>query len=140
MTLDDVFKFIHKHELMVVSTVDPTGAPESAVVEFGEYGDRNLVIDTLTTSRKFRNLTTNDKASLVIGWDNDITVQINAVAHLLDGDELEQAKRLYFEKNQRAKKWENRENVAYLGFVPTWIRYSDVDQNPWMIEEFHLAP
>ena|ERR1700757_2816239 len=138
MILNDVFEFIHKHDLMVVSTVDAAATPESAVVEFGEYGEHNLVMDTLTTSRKFKNLATNNKTSLVIGWDNDITVQINAIAHILEGEELLEAKRLYFEKNQRARKWENREGIAYFGFKPTWIRYSDVGQNPWVIEEFRI--
>lgn len=138
MTIQDVFDFIKDQKLAVVSTVDENSVPESAVVEFGEYGEFNLVIDTFVHSRKYKNLIKNNEAAFVIGWNDDITIQINANAHLLDGEELEQAKESYFEKNPRAKKWDNCEEVAYFGFKPKWIRYSDVGMNPWHIEEFEL--
>jgi pyridoxine/pyridoxamine 5'-phosphate oxidase len=138
MTINEVFEFIEQHDLTVVSTVSDDAVPESAVVEFGVYGNLNVVIDTLTTSRKYKNLQTNTEVALVIGWDKDITVQVNASAHLLDGDELTDAKQSYFAKNPRAKKWDGRDDIVYFGFKPKWIRYSDVSQSPWQIEEFNL--
>ncbi len=138
MTLQEIFDFIKDQKLAVISTVDENSVPESAIVEFGEYGEFNLVIDTFTHSRKYQNLIKNSEAAFVIGWDDDITIQINATTHLLEGEELNQAKESYFAKNPRAKKWDNREEVAYFGFMPKWIRYSDVGMDPWHIEEFEL--
>jgi general stress protein 26 len=136
MNLEQVLDFIKRHKLAVVSTSSKDGKPQSAVVEFGELDDLSIIIDTLTTSRKFKNLQANLKAAIVIGWDNDITVQIDADAVLLEGKELEIAKSAYFAKNARAKKWENRPDIVYFAFKPTWIRYSDVGHDPWLIKEF----
>lgn len=139
MELTEVLEFVKRHDLMVIATVDENDKPEAAVVEFGELDDFTIVIDTLTTSRKYKNLQSNTEVALVIGWDRDVTVQINATAQKLHGEALEKAKAAYFAKNKRAKKWENRSDVTYFGFRPTWIRYSDVGHDPWVIKEFSLS-
>ena len=136
MKTAEVLDFIKNNNLAVVSTVNNKGNPQSAVVEFGELEDLTIVIDTLKTSRKYKNLTFNNNVSIVIGWDNDITVQIDATAHELKGDELENAKNAYFSKNKRAKKWENMPEITYFAFKPIWLRYLDVSKKPWLIEEF----
>lgn len=128
-----------EHGLMVVSTVSADGKPQAAVVEFGETDDFTLIIDTLKSSRKYKNLQTNRNVAVVVGWDNDITVQIDAIAHELSGAELQEAKQPYFAKNPRAKEWESNPDIAYFAFKPTWIRYSDVSKKPWLIEEFTLG-
>jgi len=136
MTKREVLDFIKKHDIAVISTVDNTSSPEAAVVEFAELDDFTIVIDTLKTSRKYKNLQSNKEVAIVIGWDNDITVQINAVAVELTGIELINAKKAYFAKNERAKKWESRPDITYFAFNPKWLRYSDVSKDPWVIEEF----
>ncbi len=136
MQITEVLNFIKGNNLAVVSTVNYSGKPQSAVVEFGELDDFTIIIDTLKTSRKYSNLTTNKQVSIVIGWDNDVTVQIDAIAKELSGDELNSAKAAYFAKNERAKKWENMPDIAYFAFKPYWLRYSDVGHKPWLIEEF----
>ncbi len=64
-----VLDFIRKQKLAVISTVGNKGIPESAVLEFGETEKLELVFDTFTTSRKYKNLQTNKNVSFVIGWD-----------------------------------------------------------------------
>jgi pyridoxine/pyridoxamine 5'-phosphate oxidase len=135
MTAQDILDFIKQHDLAVISTVDPSGTPQATVVEFAELDDLTIVIDTLTTSRKYKNLQTNKEVALVIGWDKNVTVQINAIATELSGDDLAAAKKAYIAKNKRAKKWESRPDISYFGFKPKWIRYSDVGKEPWRIEE-----
>ena len=136
MGIVEVLNFIKKNKLAVVSTVSSDGSPQSAVVEFGELEDLTIIIDTLKTSRKYTNLSFNKNASIVIGWDDDITVQVDTVAVELSGKELEKAKQAYFAKNQRAKEWETMANIAYFAFKPKWLRYSDVSKQPWTVEEF----
>jgi len=136
MTKRDVLEFVRKHDLAVVATVDGQGKPQAAVVEFAELDDFTIIIDTLKASRKYENLQTNREVAIVIGWDDDATVQMDAVAHELTGQELDRAKEVYFAKNPRAKKWGNKPGIAYFAFQPSWLRYSDVGQHPWIIEEF----
>lgn len=133
----EVLDFIKQHKLAVVATTDGQGKPQAAVVEFGELDDLTIVIDTLKTSRKYRNLQQKQDVAVVIGWDEDKTMQINAVAEELSGEELERAKAAYFAKNDRARKWERRPDIAYFALKPIWIRYSDVGQDPWHIYELH---
>jgi pyridoxine/pyridoxamine 5'-phosphate oxidase len=135
MTKQDILEFIKQHDLAVIATVDQSGIPQAAVVEFAELDDLTIVIDTLITSRKYKNLQIYKEVAIVIGWDKNVTVQINATATELSGDDLAAAKKAYFAKNNRAKKWQSRPDISYFGFKPKWVRYSDVGKEPWKIEE-----
>ena len=135
MKREGVLKFVKQHRLAVVSTISAKSKPEAAVVEYGELEDLTIIIDTLKTSRKYKNLQTNKSVAVVIGWDEDKTLQIDGIASELNGQELERAKVAYFSKNDRAKKWESRPDIAYFAINPDWLRYSDVSKSPWQIEE-----
>lgn len=139
MKLIDIYDFIRGHNLAVVSTVHLSGKPQSAVVEFAESEDLTIIIDTLTTSRKYKNLQQNKNVAVVIGWDDDKTVQMDTVATELSGVELKAAQEIYFAKNERARKWAARPDIAYFAFKPYWVRYSDVGTKPWTIEEIELS-
>jgi len=56
-----ILDFIKKQKLAVISTVGIDNKPESAVLEFGETEELELIFDTLTSSRKYKNLQTNHK-------------------------------------------------------------------------------
>ncbi|HEX7368324.1 MAG TPA: pyridoxamine 5'-phosphate oxidase family protein [Candidatus Saccharimonadales bacterium] len=136
MTPRDVLAFVRMHDLMMLATVDPSGKPQAAVVEFGELDDFTLIFDTLTTSRKYTNLQHDGRVAIVIGWDKSITVQLDGVAHELRGTGLEAAKQAYFTKNSLAQKWKNRPDIAYFAVRPTWLRYSDLNRDPWYVQEY----
>ena len=138
MKKEDVLEFIKKHDLAVISTVGSDNKPQAAVLEFGELDDFTIIIDMLNTSRKYKNLQTNPNAAVVIGWDKNITVQIDGTAYELAGQKLKEAQEAYFAKNPRAKKWANRPGIVYFAIKPSWIRYSDLNQHPWLVEEFSL--
>lgn len=135
MTGSEIFSFIKQHDLMLLATSEGD-QPQAAVVEFGEIEYKHLIIfDTLKTSRKYQNLKTNPKVAAVIGWDDSITVQLEGNADELSGNDLVEAKAAYFDKNPRARKWENRENITYFAIKINWMRCSDLNQDPWVIEE-----
>lgn len=136
--LEDIMEFVKDHNLTVISSVDEQGNPQAAVVEYGELPDMTIIIDTIKTSRKYKNFQKKSDVALVIGWDQNITVQIEGKAQELSGKKLEQAKQAYFEKNPRAKKWGDKPDIAYFAIKPHWIRYSDLNQHPWQIDEFKL--
>lgn len=121
-------------KLAVIATIGKN-APESAVIEFGHTEDFVLVFDTFQSSRKYKNLKNNPHVSFVIGWDTNITVQYEGVAKEVTGKEKEKYQKLYWEKNPNAKRWENREGITYFKVDPKWIRYSDLNKDPWDIQE-----
>lgn len=133
-----IFDFIKKHKICVLSTIHKDGSPESAVVEFGESADLEIIFDTLKTYRKYKNLKENPKVAVVIGWDENITVQYEGEASELIGEEVERYKKFYFYKNPEAQRWENDEGITYFRIIPKWIRYSDLRVHPW--EVFELKP
>jgi nitroimidazol reductase NimA-like FMN-containing flavoprotein (pyridoxamine 5'-phosphate oxidase superfamily) len=136
MTKDDLISFINERQFMVISTIGKE-YPQSAVVEYGNDG-LTLIFDTNDTSRKFKNILKSPKVSLVIGWEEEVnkTVQYEGTAELLEGEELKRLKQVYFAKNPEAQKWENPLGNVYVKVTPKWIRFSDLNQNPWDVSVF----
>lgn len=131
-----ILEFIRRHPIGVLATVEhELSKPEAAVVEFGETANLELIFDTFVSSRKYNNLKASSHIAFVIGWDENITVQYEGGATELKGKELERYQAIYFSKNPRAKKWNDREGVAYFKVTPSWIRYSDLNKDPWDIFE-----
>jgi len=133
-----ILSFIKKQKLAVISTVNSNCMPESAVLEFGETEDLELIIDTFTSSRKYKNLQTNKNVSFVIGWDDDITIQYAGIAEEVKGDKAKKYQEAYWNKNPKAQRWETREGITYFKVTPKWIRYSDLNKDPWNVFEITL--
>ena len=56
MTLEEVFDIAKSKRYLVVSTVNKSGAPEAALMGFALTQAKEVVFDTLSTSRKAVNL------------------------------------------------------------------------------------
>jgi pyridoxine/pyridoxamine 5'-phosphate oxidase len=137
MTLEEVFDIARRKRFVVVSTVDESGAPEAALMGFALTHGNEVVFDTLSTSRKAVNLARNPKAALVIGWDDNISLQIEGLARRPTGDDLASAKTAYFREWPDGRARENWPNIAYVVVRPKWIRYSNYSGAP-VVEEFTL--
>ena len=134
-----ILEFISRERLAVIATVSPEGNPHGAVLEFGQTEELEIIFDTFERSRKYQNIINDPRVAFTIGWDKDITVQYEGIAHELSGDELEQSKQFYFAKNPGAQKWENVSGIRFFKVEPTWVRYSDLNVDPWEVFEvtFH---
>lgn len=131
-----VLDFIKKQKLAVLSTINSENKPQSAVLEFGETDNFEIILDMYNTSRKYKNIKENPNVSLVVGWDENITVQYEGIASELFGEEKGRYQKIYWAKNPKAKRWAEREGIVYLKVSPTWVRYSDLNTHPWLIEEY----
>ena len=76
MTLEEIFDIAKTKRYLVVSTVNESDAPEAALMGFALTQAKEFVFDTLSTSRKAVNLARNPAAAVVIGWDDNISLQI----------------------------------------------------------------
>ena len=137
MRLDEVFDIVRSKRLMVVSTVDSAGRPEAALMGFACTPQNEFVFDTLSTARKSINLASSPAIALVIGWDDNISVQIEGDARRPVGEDLAAAKAAYFRQWPDGRDRENWPNIAYFVVRPRWIRYSNYTGAP-VIEEFTL--
>jgi uncharacterized pyridoxamine 5'-phosphate oxidase family protein len=140
MEKEFLYNFISKHKYAVLSTVSSDGLPEAALVGFAVAPDLRLIIDTVRTSRKFKNLTQNSRIALVIGWDNEQTLQYEGRVVFQAGKEFNKMLGLYLkafpDAMEREKYWKD---IAHFIVVPEWIRYSDFNDPP-TIDETDFLP
>jgi general stress protein 26 len=126
LTKEFLYSFIAKHKHVVVSSVTADQKPEAAVVGIIVTPDLRIFFDTLSTTRKYANLLSNPAAAVVIGWDDEKTVQLEGKARVPSGTELDALLQLYYkvfpEGEDRNKNWPD---IAYIVIDTEWVRYSD---------------
>jgi pyridoxine/pyridoxamine 5'-phosphate oxidase len=137
VTLEEIFDIVRSKRYLIVSSVNVSGAPEAALMGFAWTQANEVVFDTLSTSRKAANLLHNPATALVIGWEDDISFQIEGVARHPLGDDLVSAKEAYFRAWPDGRARETWPNIAYVVVQPKWIRYSNYSGAP-VVEEFTL--
>ncbi len=130
-----ILEFIKKQDLAVIATVNLEGKPEDAVIGFGQTDDFELIFGTYSSSRKYKNIKNNPSTALVIGWDENITVQYEGIASELRGGEKEKYTKIYFAKNSTAEEYSDHPDERYFRIIPKWIRYTDLNKTPWEIIE-----
>jgi len=137
----DVLQFMRSQSLAVQTSVSPSGRPQAAVVGFIVTDDFEVFFDTLESTRKATNLRTNPNMAFVIGGltsRDERAVQLEGVADVPSGVELERLKELYF-----ARFPDGRERLAWQGLIylrarPSWLRFSDFNRAPPVIVEFRF--
>jgi len=125
MTRDELLPFLRKHRLGVQSTVSSSGDPQAAVVGIAVTSELEIVFDTVDTSRKCRNLRANPRIAFVIGWDQEITVQLAGIADEPTGKERERVLETYFAAYPDGPDRLAWKGITHFRVRPTWIRYSD---------------
>jgi pyridoxine/pyridoxamine 5'-phosphate oxidase len=136
MTQTDLHRFIERCKLGVLSTLAETGAPQSALVGIAVAPNLEIIFDTVKTSRKYSNLIARHRCSFVIGWAGEQTVQYEGEAAELQGQELKRCQEVYFQAWPDCLAHLAWPGIVYFVVRPRWIRYSDFDQNPPLIQEF----
>ena len=124
--------FIAGCDLAVVSYLSQEGAPQSAVVGIAVTPELELVFDTVSSSRKYRNLKAHPRCSVAM-WTGEITVQYEGVAEETSSDFYKEA---YFKKLPDGRERLSWPGISYFVVRPKWIRYSDFQARPAVIEEF----
>jgi len=131
MTRGDLLEFLQEHRLGVVATTSPDGDPQSAVVGIAVTDQLEIVFDTLSTTRKCKNLRRHRKISVV---DQESTLQYEGIADEPTGPELERLKKLYFVVYPECMDHPSWGGITYFRIRPTWIRYSDFNANGNIVE------
>lgn len=131
-----IYQFIKQHLLGVVTTVNAANKPEAALVGIAITENLEIIFDTIKTSRKYQNILQNPHVAMVIGWDNETTLQYEGKAIILgDDDEAGRLKEIYFaaypDGRDRAETWQG---LVHIKITPEWLRYSNYNE-PVVIEE-----
>jgi len=135
MKKEFLYKFLSAHKYAVLSTVNTEGIPESALIGFAVAPDLRIVFDTVSSSRKYKNLIQNHSVSLVIGWDNEQTIQYEGRVIFQAGKDFNKMVDFYLRVFPEGLERKNKcKDIAHFVVVPDWIRYSDFN-DPVTIEE-----
>jgi hypothetical protein len=139
MNRQEIYSFMAGCRYGVVSSLSKDGLPQSALVGIATTEELEIIFDTLNSSRKYRNLIECPSCSLVLGWDGEQTVQYEGIATQLKEQELKRYQEIYFAFWPDGPLRASWPGIAYFVVRPRWIRYSDYDQSPPLIEEFAFA-
>lgn len=136
ITKEILLNYLAHHRLAVLATTNASGQPEAALVGYGITDHFEIVFDTTTVTRKYSNLVLHPKVALVIGWNDERTVQYEGMARQLGGREDDYYRAVYFsafpDGPDRAANWPD---LAHFVVTPTWIRYSSFG-GPMVKEEW----
>lgn len=126
MTRGGLVAFLRKQKLCVQSSLHAHGGPQSAVVGYAVTDDLEIVFDTVSSSRKYTNLIADPRCALAV-WDGgEITAQLEGLADVPAGDELERLRAAYFVAfPDGVQRWREWKQLVYVRVRPTWARYSD---------------
>jgi len=116
--------------------------PQAAIVGFAVSDQFEIVFDTLGSTRKAENLRKNPRIALVIGgWTagDERTVQYEGEAEEPVGAERERMTEIYYSVYPDGRERAKWPGLTYFRVKPTWIRYSDYNQNPPEVVEFNSA-
>lgn len=134
-----LYNFIAQNKFAVLATLSNNHEPQSACVGIAVTADLKLIFDTTKDSRKFNNLKNNSNVSLVIGWENGQTIQYEGIATNFNKYEYPELLKIYLDKfPDGLERNENWPNITYFIIEPKWIKFSDFNRLPPVIEEIYL--
>jgi hypothetical protein len=135
VTRPELYDFIAAHKLGVLGYLSEQGAPRSALVGIAVTREFEIIFDTVSSSRKYGDLVANPAASFVIGWEGEVTVQYEGAVFQPTGADLARYQPVYFEAWPDGPQRLSWPGIAYFVVSPQWIRYSDFDRRPPLIQE-----
>jgi len=135
MPQEFIYHQLKQYRLAVLATVWDDYQPEAAVIGIAVTRQLEILFDTVRTSRKYRNLITQPKVALVIGWDNETTIQYEGEATEL-GPHDDSYREAYFAVFPDGRvRMSAMDGLTHFVIKPKWIRYSNFN-HPVKIEEF----
>ena len=125
MTPQELLVFLRSHRLAVQATVAADGGVQAAVVGFAVTDRFEIVFDSLGSTRKVVNLRRNPRVAVVIGWEDEQTVQMGGLADEPTGEDLARLKTVYFQAYPDGVDRQQWPGITYVRVRPDWMRYSD---------------
>lgn len=125
---------IKRCPLGLIATVHSNNSPEAAIIGISQRESLELIFDTFKETRKYKNLKQNSRVAVVVGWDENITIQYEGVALELEGSEREVCEKVHLAKIPSEIKFIHQ-GASLFKITPTWVRYSDFTKQPSEIFE-----
>jgi PPOX class probable F420-dependent enzyme len=139
-TTAQLVEFIRARGLGVVATVGPSGEPQAALVGVAATDRGEIVFDTTRDSRKAANVSREHDVALVVGWDDEVTVQLEGVADIPTGAARERCLDAYFRHHPAGRLRASSPNIVHVRIRPRWVRYSDFRSATYGSVEWTFEP
>jgi len=136
-----IVEFVKRHLYAVQASTDVTGAPQAALIGFVANDELELFFDTFESTRKAANLERDRRIAFVIGGGSgdERTVQYEGLVDVPRGSELQALQEQYFAKFPDGRRRARLPGIRYYRASPRWIRFSDYNLNPPLVQEFSGA-
>lgn len=131
--------FVGGHRYGVVSSISEGHTPQSALVAIAVSPALEIIFDTLRSTRKYSNFIHRDVCSVVLGFPGEKTMQFEGNAIEPHGEELKRYQELYFSAWPDGRDRMHWNGMTYIVVRPKWLRLSDFDQRPPLIEELEIT-
>lgn len=122
----------------VIASNSGTGHPESAYVNVAATEDARIVLGTNAGSRKFTNITSDPRVSMVLMRDGTEEVQLEGEATALEGAEAAAAGETLEAQHPGATDTHDPEALRLVGITVRWALHTDVAREPRLAEELTL--
>jgi hypothetical protein len=126
--------FLAQQKLGAISTVHSDGSPEAAIIQVTLGKHLEIVFDSVPESRKLANIGRDGRVALVVGWDENVTVQIEGRAiPVADSEENRRLRDVHIANCPLEAEF-LKQGAQLYKIVPLWIRYSDFRSDPIVFE------
>jgi general stress protein 26 len=124
--------YMQSHRLAVIASIGDDGFPQSALIGIAVTPTHDVIFDTVSDSRKHRNLMRDQRASIVFTGPEEKTLQFEGTARLLSPvDAADEALReIYYGVWPDGRERLQWPNIAYWCIRPRWIRYAAYEAGP----------
>lgn len=129
--------FIDRHKLGVIATASRSAVPEAALINIAVTPAFEIVFETTAATRKCVNLRDNPRVAMVIGWDEDQTLQVDGQVELLEGSARDRLKTIFVTAFPNKASHEFWPGNDFYRIRPFWARFSNYIP-PRKVEEFHF--
>lgn len=103
----------------------PGGRPQAALVGITATDRGELIFDTAVGSRKYANLRAVPRVAVVIGWDDEVTLQCEGEADILTGSERDRCLRAYVQQYPDGRQRAANPDIVLVRIRPDWARLND---------------
>jgi general stress protein 26 len=138
LTKAELCEFIARHRYGVVATTHADGSAECALVGIAVSTELEIYFDTIGDTRKGQNLRRDPRIAVVIGWDNEQSVQLEGLADEPKDAELAVLKRIYYAAWPDGPGRESWPGITWFRVTPRWIRFSDFNRADDAVREMTL--
>lgn len=140
MNREELVAFVRRRGQAVLATQGPDGAPQATSIGIAITDDAEIIFDLSIHSREHQNLQSSPVVALVIGADDDVTLQCEGVADVLVGVDRDRCLRVYFQQQPSGRDRAQATYITYVRVRPGQLRLSDFRAGSFGVQEFRLDP